>query len=74
MEMTNTHGGIRANSGRKSIPKPDKKLQVYLMVKTSIVEDLGGKKAVQALMERMIIEEHQKVIFGQSGQPETKPG
>lgn len=73
MELTNTHGGVRANSGRKSLPKPDKKLQVYLMVKTSIVEDLGGKKAVQELMERMIIEVHQKVIFGQSGQPETKP-
>jgi len=74
MELIHTHGGVRANSGRKSLPKPDKKMQVYLMVKTSIVEDLGGKKAVQALMEKMIIEEHQKFIFGESGQPDKQPG
>lgn len=42
-----THGGARKKAGRK--PIEDKKQQVNLFIQTSLIEELGGKEAIQAL-------------------------
>lgn len=44
-------GGARANSGRRKIPSEDKKKQISVMIKSGYLEELGGKEAVQKIMQ-----------------------
>ncbi len=47
-----TQGGARANCGRK--PIADKKVQLYVFVRQSRLEKLGGKDEAKRLMNRAL--------------------
>jgi len=49
MEKNNKHGGARKKAGRKPIEAKEKKQQVNLFIKASIIEKLGGKEEVQKI-------------------------
>ena len=48
IEVPSNWGGPRPNAGRKEVP--DKKQQVYVMVRGSQIEILGGKDKVKDIM------------------------
>lgn len=50
--MENQRGGIRANAGRKSTT--DKKVQLPIYIKASIVEKLGGEDVVKERIYKFI--------------------
>lgn len=50
METTTTQGGKRSNAGRK--PSQDPKQSIFVFIKGSIIEKLGGKKEVKAALEK----------------------
>ena len=47
-----TKGGRRSNSGRK--PIADKKMQVWLFIRQSVIEKHGGKDALKLKIEQSI--------------------
>lgn len=45
---------MKAKSGRKALPKSDKKIQLYLYVEQGKVDKLGGKEAVHEMLYQYI--------------------
>lgn len=65
MKTKPSHGGARANSGRKSIDPAQKKKQLFIFVEQSKIDALGGEEKTKELLYETIDKEIEQLLASQ---------